>query len=122
MILSIKSPDAMALDRSATIRVQLAASLCPNSLFAIARHPGGRSTSSQVVSAGTQFHDRSAVNPDLYARRHAHAQSTVFAAKNPSTVRRSQFDAYLALQAADRPDDTGIGNVRRWRSPLAGSR
>jgi hypothetical protein len=49
MILSIKSPDAMALDRSATIRVQLTACRhAANSLFVIARHPGRRSTSSQV--------------------------------------------------------------------------
>ena len=109
MILSIKSPDAMPLDRSATAD---RLSPCPNSLFAIARHPGRRSTSSQVVLAGTQFHDRSAVDQDLYARRHAHPQSTICAVKNPSTVRRTHVDAYLALQAADRHDDAGIGDVR----------
>jgi hypothetical protein len=35
-----------------------------------------------------------------------------FGAKNPSTVRRSQVDAYFALQAADRHDDAGIGDGR----------
>jgi hypothetical protein len=64
MILSIKSPDAMPLDRSATAD---RLSPCPNSLFAIARHPGRRSTSSQVALAGTQFHDRSAVDQTSWA-------------------------------------------------------
>src|SRR5260370_30083690 len=49
MILSINSPDAMTLDRSGTIRVQLTlVANAPNSSFAIACDPDRRSASSQV--------------------------------------------------------------------------
>jgi hypothetical protein len=40
-------------------------------------------------------------------------RSLLFApSRNPSTVQRAHVDAYLALQAADRHDDVGIGDLR----------
>jgi|SRR6266853_1130072 hypothetical protein len=104
MILSIKSPDAMPLDRSATAD---RLSPCPNSLFAIARHPGRRSTSSQVALAGTQFHDRLAVDQNLYARRHAH-RSLLFV---PSRIRvPSGALTLMPISLCRLPTGTTTGN------------